>query len=596
MFFQRAVADGKKNLWGTPLSLLELESEHSAMSTCEGAALAGGRVTNFTSAQGLLLMKEVLYVISGKRLPMILHIGARTLTSQALCIHAGHDDVMGCADVGWGILFCKNNQYILDLSIIARRASEDSETPFMVVQDGFLATHTSESCFLPEPELMKQFVGDPRKKIRNLFDPRRGLMIGVVENQDAFMKGKFAQRYFYDHVPRLLQNAMEEYYHLTGRRYNMTDGFMLEDAEYVIAGMGTMIETAEAVIEELRREGLKVGVMHITSFRPFPSAEIVQKLSKVKAITVVERCDIPLAQSNPLTIEIKAAFSDALTGAPGMPQIERIPVIYTCVAGIGSRDVKPDDFIAMVDNMRKGERKRLSAVGIIHPEALPRTRTIDLRAGRTYCLRGHSIGGLGSVTTVKALASMLNDAFNLNVQAYPKFSAEKRGLPTTYFLGASDSHVKFHYEYKDVNFVDVVDPNAFKAGNPLAGLEEGGILLIHTEKTPEEVWRELPSRAKRTIVERKIKSYVLETIKLIREVTTDPEFTTRLRGIALLGAFLRLSPIKQRFGYSDEQIFSSVENVLRKTFGEKGEHVVQTNLELVKKCYYGVKELPVVGE
>ena len=164
----------RPNLWGTPLTFLEPESEHSSASAAEGFALAGGRVTNFTAGQGLVLMKEVLYVISGKRLPVVFHVGARALTSQALNIHAGHDDVMAVADTGWGILFARNAQEAADLTAIARRVAEETETPFFVVQDGFLTTHTLENVQLPEDELLREFVGDPRDADRDLFDPADG--------------------------------------------------------------------------------------------------------------------------------------------------------------------------------------------------------------------------------------------------------------------------------------------------------------------------------------------------------------------------------------------------------------------------------------
>src|ERR1051325_4243260 len=159
--FAAEYANGKKNVWGERIEFLEPESEHSSATACEGFALAGGRVTNFTSGQGLILMKEVLYVIAGKRLPVVFHIGARALTSQALNIHAGHDDVMGVSDCGWGMLFARNVQEAADLALIARRVAEESETPFFNIQDGFLTTHTIETVRLPEPGLMKQFVGDP---------------------------------------------------------------------------------------------------------------------------------------------------------------------------------------------------------------------------------------------------------------------------------------------------------------------------------------------------------------------------------------------------------------------------------------------------
>jgi len=193
-------ANGKKNLWGEAVQFLEPESEHSSASACEGFALAGGRVSNFTSGQGLILMKEVLYVIAGKRLPAVFHIGARALTSHSLNVHCGHDDVMGVADVGWGILFGRNAQEAADLALIARRAAEETETPFMNVQDGFLTTHTLETIRLPEPEFMKEFVGAPQERIKRLFDTQAPLLSGPVQNQDSYMKGKVAQRHFYDKV------------------------------------------------------------------------------------------------------------------------------------------------------------------------------------------------------------------------------------------------------------------------------------------------------------------------------------------------------------------------------------------------------------
>src|SRR6266576_3692729 len=180
--YQVEVANGKKNLWGEELAFIEPESEHSAATTCEGFAVAGGRVTNFTSGQGLILMKEVLYTISGKRLPIVFHIGARALTSQSLNVHTGHDDVYGVADCGWGIVFARNAQEAGDLAMIARRTAEETETPFMNVQDGFLTTHTIENVRLPETDLMKQFVGRPSERTRPLFDPRLPLMSGVVQD------------------------------------------------------------------------------------------------------------------------------------------------------------------------------------------------------------------------------------------------------------------------------------------------------------------------------------------------------------------------------------------------------------------------------
>src|SRR6516225_5345122 len=215
--FNAAVMNGHKNLWGDPIQFFEPESEHSAATVCEGFAVAGGRVTNFTSGQGLVLMKEVLYTISGKRLPVLMNIGARALTSQGLNVHAGHDDLMSVADVGWGMVFARNAQEAGDFCLICRRAAEASFTPFFNVQDGFLTTHTVETVRPPEPEIMKAYIGSPKEKLINLMDPANPLMSGVVQNQDSYMKGKIAQRWYYERVGPALEDAFAEFHRQTGR-------------------------------------------------------------------------------------------------------------------------------------------------------------------------------------------------------------------------------------------------------------------------------------------------------------------------------------------------------------------------------------------
>src|SRR3954454_14490037 len=267
--FNASVMNGGTNLWGDTLMFFEPESEHSAASVCEGFAVAGGRVTNFTSGQGLVLMKEVLYTISGKRLPVVMNIGARALTSQGLNVHAGHDDLMSVADVGWGMLFARNAQEAGDFCLISRRAAEASHTPFFSAQDGFLTTHTVESVRLPEPEFMKEYIGPAKAKLINLMDPANPIMSGVVQNQDSYMKGKIAQRWYYDRVKPALEDAYAEFYRKTGRRYGHVESYRCEDADYIIVGMGCYMETAKAVVDYLREhKGLAAGALTVFTFRP----------------------------------------------------------------------------------------------------------------------------------------------------------------------------------------------------------------------------------------------------------------------------------------------------------------------------------------
>lgn len=594
--YQLAVANGQRNLWGEPLAFLELESEHSSASTCEGFAVAGGRVANFTSGQGLILMKEVLYVIAGKRLPAVFHIGARALTSQGLNIHAGHDDVMGVADCGWGMLFARNVQEAADLALIARRIAEESETPFFNIQDGFLTTHTIESLRLPELELMKQFVGDPdgEHRLRNLMDPAHPIMSGVVQNQDSYMKGKIAQRYFYERIPPIMKRVMGEFHTLTGRRYGMIDADKLDDAEYALVGMGSLVETATATAKYLReQEGVKVGTLHVTSFRPFPGAEIVEALKETKAIAVIERMDNPIAQSNPLTAEIKAAFADALSGAPGYPKIDHAPVIYSGSAGLGSRDIRPGDFVAVVDHVRTNKPQRFFVLGIEHPLSLPVEKEPDVRPKGAFSMRGHSVGGYGSVTTNKVIATIVADLFGLKVQAYPMYGSEKKGLPTTYFLTVAEEPIRAHAELRHVDFVPLNNINAFNLGNPLSGLVPGGSVFIqHGSRDPDQIWSTIPREARKFIYDNGIRVLALDAVKVAQEVASQRQLAQRMQGIVLLGVFLRVAPFVRERGLSDAEVDATVEKSLRKFFGKRGEKVVQENLLAVRRGRSEVIEVP----
>ena len=592
--YNTAVVNGKPNLWGDQLKYFEPESEHSSATVCEGFALAGGRVTNFTSGQGLILMKEALYVISGKRLPVVFHIGARALTSQSLNVHAGHDDVMGVEDVGWGMLFTRSAQGAADLALIARRAAEETVTPFFNVQDGFLTTHTVENIRLPEPELMKLYIKPPEEALLNLFDPYNPVMTGVVQNQDSYMKGKIAQRVYYDKIMPTLKQAMRDYYDLTGRKYDVVETYRMEDAEYAIVGMGTVIDTAEATVDWIRDNlGIKAGAVHVTCFRPFPGPEIVAALKNTRAFSVVERMDNPMAQSNPLTREIKAAFADAMIGREGYPYIERIPQVYSGSVGLGSRDVRPGDIIAITRNMQAEDGLRYFVTGIKHPVALTVEEDPDIRPSGAFSMRGHSVGGFGSVTTNKIIATIAGDVFDKKVQAYPKYGSEKKGLPTTYYLTVADDRIRTHSELNFVEFVPVNDANAFLYGNPLKGLQPGGTVFINTPKTtPEDVWLNVPPKAKKIIRENNIRVMALDAAKIAREESPIPDLEVRMQGVVLLGVFLKVTPFAEEAGLSDEEVLAGVEKAVRKYFGKRGEAVVQANLRSIQRGYNEVFTLP----
>ena len=594
--FQNAYSNGLQNVWGKELIWLQPESEHSSASASEGYAVAGGRVTNFTSGQGLVLMKEVLYTISGKRLGLVFNIGARALTSHSLNVHAGHDDVMSVTDVGWGMVFAQNAQEAGDLCLISRRAAEASKTPFMNIQDGFLTTHTIENVLFHEDELIAEYLGRPDQRLRKLFDPDFPLMSGVVQNQDSYMAGKIAQRHFYDTVPNALQEAMDEFYRLTGRRYSFVEGHQLEDAEYAIVSLGSTSETAAVTLNHIRSEGKKAGSLNITSFRPFPGPQIVEALKNVKAFAVIERMDNPLGVSNPLTAEIEAAFAKAMMGTEGYPKIDRVPVIFSGVAGLGSRDVTPGQMVAVIDNMIPGgENKRFFSLGIDHGSALEVKEEPDVRPPGSFSIRGHSVGGYGSVTTNKIIATCLGDIFGFKVQASPKYGSEKKGLPTnTYLTTTKEGRIGTHSELIQVEFVPLMDPNTWNMGNPLVGLQPGCTLFQHTPKEdPQKLWDSIPVWAKYYIKENNIQFYGVDTIRIAQEsCKADDSLVQRFQGIVLLGVFLRLTPFQKDANLSEDELFDRVKKPIEKYFGRRGEQVVRDNLDAARKGYEQVVQVP----
>jgi len=583
--YQAAVADGRTDLWGTPLRFLEPESEHSSATAAEGFALAGGRVTNFTAGQGLVLMKEVLFVIAGKRLPVVFHVGARALTSQALNIHAGHDDVYAVADTGWGILFARNVQEAADLAAIARRVAEDAQTPFIVAQDGFLTTHTLENALLPEDELLRSFVGDPRDRIRDLFDPAEALMSGVVQNQDSYMKGRLGQRAFTDPILGDLGAAMAEWSGLTGRTVAPVTADRCEDAERIVVAMGTIADTLPAVVDHLRARGERVGSLAITAFRPFPAAAIADALGEARAVAVLERTDEPMAAWNPLTREVRSALLErAFAGRP-------VPRVVSGAAGLGSRDVTAGDLAAVYAHLADPEAmasRPYFALGIRHPLALPAER-LELRPAGAWSVRGHSIGGFGSVTTNKLVATLCGDLFGLRVQAYPRYGSEKKGLPTTYYLTIADAPIRGHAELHEVELVPVHDVAAFHHGAPLAGLVDGGtVFLASPLADPEAVWASLPAAARGEILARGIRLTALDTAALARRYAPRPDLVVRMQGVALVGVFLRLAPFAERTGLTGEALFGALRGVLARYFGKRGGSVVDANLALIRAAYDGL--------
>jgi pyruvate-ferredoxin/flavodoxin oxidoreductase len=491
---------------------------------------------------------------------------------------------MGVADTGWGILFARNAQEVTDLAAIARRVAEATEIPFFVAQDGFLTTHTFENILLPEDELLREYLGSPREKVRSYFEPADALMTGVVQNQDAYMKGRIGQRGFYHRLAEEVRLAMHAWTELTGRRYSLVDGYRCEDAETIVVAMGTIADTATAVVDALRAAGQRVGCIGLTSFRPFPAARLAAMLKGARAIAVIERTDEPAAADNPLTREIKAALTDLASDQVAIPRVHSVS------AGLGSRDVSAGDIAAVYRWLEQpaAADRRFAVLGVRHELALQPVE-IDVIPRGAYSLRGHSIGGLGAVTTNKLIAALAGDLFGVSVQAYPRYGSEKKGLPTSYFLTMADERIRTHTEMDRVDFVSLYDVAAFSQGDPLRGLVDGGTVFVQSGLTDANaIWSSIPAKAQTQMVARKIRLAALDTASLARRHSPRPDLVIRMQGIALVGVFLRLTPFAARAGLEGEALMREVRERLQRFFGKRGERVVDANLALIREAYEGV--------
>ncbi len=652
-----AKAAGKTNVNGRRLLFFEPEGEHAAAGVTAGMSMTGLRATNFSSGQGIAYMHESLYAAVGKRLTYVLNVAARAMTKHALNVHAGHDDYHAVDDTGFFQLFAKDVQTVADLTLIAHRIAELSLNPGLVAQDGFLTSHVIESLRLPERELIREFLGDPadiiesptpaqvltfgktRRRIPEMFDLDYPALLGSVQNQDSYMQGVAAQRpYYFDHVQALSDRAMEEYAALTGRLYARAMGYRMEDAEYVLAGQGSVVSNAEAVADYLRAErGLKVGVLDVVMFRPFPTDLISTLLRGKKGVTVLERCDQPLAVDQPLLREIRAAMSKGQENGrasrasksdsrpfPGVADIapDEMPDFYSAGFGFGSRDLQPADLVLAVENMLpKAEKRRQYYLGIdfvregtklpkleiwqeelldhypdLASRALLPKESINLLPADAISLRIHSVGGWGAITMGKNVVLTAFELAGLNVKANPKYGSEKKGQPTTFYGVLSRDALRLNGELKFVNVVLSPDPNVFRNSNPLAGLQAGGVFVIQSEQEAAALWKSLPPQARQIVREREIKVYALDAFRIATEEAEDPDLRYRMQGTAFMGAFFRASPFMASERLDEETLFEGIEKQLQKKFGHLGERVVEANLRVIRRGFDELRQVDVQEE
>src|SRR5438876_11188957 len=458
--YQQSYASGELNVFGHQKIAIECEGEHAAQGGATAFSVTGRRTVNFTSGQGIVYAMEQYYHAPGKLSTMVLEVGARALTKHELNVHCGHDDSYAARDTGWTMLVAKDAQQAADHAMILRKVNELALNPGMNIQDGMLTTHSERTYLAPEADSLREFLGAPDELIdcptpaqRKLFGPKRRrlpemmdlknpILLGPVQNQEHHMNGVIARRNnFNEPILKFLQQAYEEFGHLTGRFYHLVTEYKTEDADTVFVSLGCAAENIEAACDYLRdQRNAKVGSIHVNVIRPFPEAAIINALRGKKNVIILERTDEGLAGDNPLARDIRVALGKALEahklGAGEMPPLspEQTPRLFRGAYGIGSRDFRPEHTLgayefAIGQTRRKDGQGATDGVtyfvlGVDHPYAVISKDTPSLLPGKAIAVRFHSIGGWGMITTGKNLGSIIGDFGQLISDQAPKFDAD----------------------------------------------------------------------------------------------------------------------------------------------------------------------------
>ncbi len=644
--YQASFASGELNVWGQQKVAAETEGEHAAQGGATAYAVTGRRTVNFTSGQGIVYAMEQYYHAPGKLSTMVLEVGARALTKQALNVHCGHDDFYAALDVGWTMLMARDAQQAADQAIILRKANELSLNPGMNIQDGMLTTHSERMYLAPEAELLREFLGAPDDQIdcptpaqRELFGPKRRrvpqmmdlknpVLLGPVENQEHHMNGVVARRNnFNEFILGFLEQCYTEFGRLTGRQYGFVSEYKTADADTVFVSLGCAADNIEAACDYLREQrNAKVGSIHINVIRPFPEAAVINALRGKKNVIILERTDEGLAGDNPLARDIRVALGKAneVTYFGGvLPALTpaETPRLFRGAYGIGSRDFRPEHSIGAYEFATGASRRKdgrgaadgetFFVLGVDHPYAVISKDTPSLLPEGAIAVRFHSIGGWGMITTGKNLGSIIGDfgqfiseqnpAYDadgalvekLYVMANPKYGSEKKGAPTNYYLTVAPSPIKVNCELNHVDVVLCCDPKAFTHTNPLEGLKKGGSLVWESGESPDVAWTRIPAKYRQFVQENNIRVFILPGFDIARKATNQTELQLRMQGNAFLGAFFRVSPFLKTFGITEENFQKVVHKQYVKKFGRFGDAVVTSNMTVMNEGWARVQEIKI---
>ncbi|MFR5170534.1 MAG: pyruvate:ferredoxin (flavodoxin) oxidoreductase, partial [Clostridium paraputrificum] len=563
------VAQGRKNIFGQPVQVMEMQSEAGAAGAVHGSLQAGALTSTYTASQGLLLMIPNMYKISGEMLPGVFHVSARALATSALNIFGDHQDVMAARQTGFAMLAEGSVQEVMDLSAVAHLTAIKSRIPFVNFFDGFRTSHEIQKIEVLEYDELANLVDwDSVEAFRaRALNPNHPVTRGTAQNADIYFQERESVNKFYEAVPDIVEGYMAEITKLTGREYHCFDYYGAPDADRVIIAMGSVTDVCEETVDYLNANGQKVGVVKVRLYRPFSNEKLMKAIpASVKKIAVLDRTKEPGSAGEPLYLDVKNAFYGK----------ENAPVIVGGRFGLGSKDPNPGHIAAVYENLAKEDSKNGFTIGIIDDvtnTSLEVHQDIDATPEGTTACKFWGLGSDGTVGANKSAIKIIGDHTDMYAQGYFFYDSKKSGGITVSHLRFGKKAIKSPYLINKADFVSCSNQSYVHKYNVLDGLKPGSTFLLNTIWTPEELDEKLPGSYKRFLANNNIKFYTINAVGIAQEIGLGGRIN-----MIMQSAFFKLAniiPVEDAVKYLKDAVVTS--------YGKKGQKVVDMNNAAIDK-------------
>ena len=563
------------NLWGTVPSVVEMQAEGGAAGAVHGALQAGSLTTTFTASQGLLLMLPNLYKIAGELTPAVIHIAARSLAAQALSIFCDHSDVMAARGTGFALLASNSVQEAHDMALIAQAATFQSRIPFLHFFDGFRTSHEIAKIEIIPDEVMRAMIDDEWvfAHRQRALTPDNPVIRGTAQNPDVYFQARESVNPFYDKLPDILQGQMDKFAQLTGRQYKVFDYVGAPDAERVIIIMGSGAEAVHETVDYLNEKDEKVGVLKVRLYRPFDMNRLLSALpDTVQSIAVLDRTKEPGALAEPLHLDVNSAVIEGFIDQG--TKFDRIPIIIGGRYGLSSKEFTPAMISRIYEELTQPQPKNHFTIGInddVSHTSLNYDPTFTTEPDDVVTALFYGLGSDGTVGANKNSIKIIGENTDFFAQGYFQYDSKKSGAMTVSHLRFGPRPIRSTYLLTRADFVACHQTIFLEKYDMLDTIVEGGTFLLNCPYDPANVWDYLPQPMQQTILEKKLKMYVIDAYKVAREAGMGGRINTVMQT-----CFFAISGVLPR-----EEAIAEIKNAIRKTYGKKGDRIVQMNLNAV---------------